>query len=213
MPVCPRTQFPRPHFPKCQLGCCPGWAETKTTLGLCLSPKVQGTGGARSGPGTGGGNAGPRPGVKAQWNPEDPRRGTGAGDGVASAVPGPEPGPREVGGEGPAGGARGSRPALCAPSDPPLRDLAPPQIPGGPSAPRPGVAPAGPPAARTHRAPRKNLPSLECPTRGRADSFPESDATTAPEVPPEAARLPGHAQSLGNRRGLETPQAGACWEL
>lgn len=111
------------------------------------------------------------------------------------------------------GGARGSRPALCAPSDPPLRDLAPPQTPGGPSAPRPGVAPAGPPAARTHRAPRRNLPSLECRTRGRADSFPESDATTAPEVPPEAVRLPGHAQSLGNRRGLETPQAGACWEL
>lgn len=145
--------------------------------------------------------------------PGGPQEGTESGDGVASAVPGPESGPREVGGAGPAGGARGSRPALCAPSDPPLRDLAPPQIPGGPSAPRPGVAPAGPPAARTHRAPRRNLPSLECRTRGRADSFPESDATTAPEVPPEAMRLPGHAQSLGNRRGLETPQAGACWEL
>ena len=82
---------------------------------------------------------------RGAMEPGGSKEGTGAGDGVASAVPGPEPGPREVGGAGPAGGGPGVAPRpQTRPSGTrrPLRSRVAP----------PPLGPGSPPLARPPRA-------------------------------------------------------------
>lgn len=185
-------RLPRPHVAKCQAGApsthprvLPGPAKTETTSGSARPQSLAGAGGAEPGCGTRRvtSRAGAQPEEGLRLARRGPRRGPGGV--LVRRVRGTQPSPL------------GSR---CLPSAPqvqgrPRASPGPGTRPSGPGSPLPAPG-ARPPQARGHPrlAPSRGLTLLsggtchpkESETRTRSDSFPRSDATAVPEVPPRA---------------------------
>ena len=174
------------------------------TLAVPAPPNPRGQEAVRSGPAAGRGtqNQPPRSG----------RRGTRRPRGLGG--PGewrPRQGPDGAGRAHPPGKTRGSRPALCAPWGPPLRDPAPP-APAWPRRPRGPGCPARPSRALTV------LRGRPChhPNPALAEAAAASQNLMQPpprKSRPQAAGLPGSARSLGNHPRADAAVPGHAGNL